>query len=226
MTDKPRMNDSAFHKKNLLSYVDKRYDTPPPSNDTPQIHTDEQKNGLALTAAILTGVAVISFLLVIPPVISLAFSVAALITASRRGTSKKVALVSLITSAVLFVAGVGVGVALVLSYDSEEVVRPPVNYSVDTTTGLAYKISPDGQIPCDDEGVCKATVSLLSTEDRCTDGGDMIQQVFSTTNGLPGVGTATIPSLEKGDSADVEILFEAPNSDSVLLAVAMRFRCN
>jgi hypothetical protein len=226
LTDKPPMNDSAFHKKNLLPYVDKRYDTLVSPSDAPQIRTDKQTNGLALTAAILTGVAVISFLLVIPPAISLAFSVAALVTASRRGTSKKLALVSLITSACLFLAGIGVGVALLLSYDAEKEVRQPANYSLDDTTGIAYKITPDGQILCDEEGSCKAVISLLATEDRCADGGDMIQQVFSTTTGIPGVGTATLPALEQGEFADVEIVFDSPNSDSVLVAYKMKFRCN
>jgi hypothetical protein len=219
-------NDSIFQKKNMLSYVNEAYDTPAPGSEpTPLSFEKTPGNKLAVVSIILTGLAFFTSILVIPTVISLAFSVAALMTALKRKTSKVLPLVSLIISAVLFVGSTLVVGFIFASYKTDPVVRVPANYASDAYSGMAYKLDPKTQVKCGSDGKCLLNISLMATTARCDAGGTITQDLFSTSTGERNPQTVSFPAIKAGDKASVKVIYNSSPNDVLMVTKAPTFVC-
>ena len=221
------MTKSVFNQGNLLPYVNEEYDQIASSAQQAPIFTPAPKrNGLALTAIILTGVAFFGAILVVPTVISTGFSIAALVIAIKRGTSKVLSLIALIASVVLFIGGSIFAGFLFASYDEEEVPIVPSNYTLDYYTGLAYKTTPVGQIPCDANGLCVLTIDLIATDDSCTSGGELTQELLSQTTSYPVTPvTVAIPPLDTDGTATVTLEFVSSANDVLMVNDVPEITC-
>lgn len=221
------MTKSLFDKENLLSYVDNTYDRAiSPEQKNPLLVAVPKSNGLALTAMILTGAAFLGAILIVPPVISAGFSIAALVIAIKRGTSKILSLIALGLSVLFFISGVIVAGFFISAYEAKEEVRYPANYSLDYLSGIAYKYTPEAQIPCDAAGICILTVDLLATETFCAAGGEAEQSVFSNTTGMglePVI--VAVPPLDVRETATITFSFTSTPNDTLMLITSPDFFC-
>lgn len=218
------MNQSLFNDNKLLSYV--------PAQQTinnglsHEIIEPEQKNKLAVIAIILTGIAFFTSVLLVPAAAAIGISVAALLTAVKRKTSKTLSVVSLSLSSVIFVASAVIVGMLVLSYESEPVVRVPLNYTADTYNELAYKYLQNPQVPCDASGACVLEIDLLSTGGYCSAGGELSQPLFSTTTGYEVPAASTdIPALTVGEKATVSLSYQSVENDVLMFVTAPTISC-
>lgn len=219
-------NDSIFQKKNMLSYVNDAYDAPEPGSEPAPLSFDKPTgNKLAVVAIILTGLAFFTSILVVPTVVSFAFSVVALITALKRKTSKVLPLVSLIISAVLFVGSVLVVGFIFTSYKTDPVVRVPANYASDAYSGMAYKLDPKTQIKCGSDGKCLLNISLMATTNRCDAGGTITQDLFSTSTGERNPQTVAFPAIKAGDKTSVKVTYNSSPNDILMVTKAPTFVC-
>jgi len=220
------MSNDLFQKQQMLPYVDAKYDQPV---DSPAVTTiiAPKTNGFALVSIILTGVAFLGAILVVPSVVAIAFSIIALVVSIRRGTSKVLPLISLITSAVLFVTGLVVAALLFSAYDSNHEAPIPANYSKDYVSNLAYKYEPGTQVPCDANGLCTLEIDLLATTDDCSAGGTATQQVFSLSTGYEVPATSVeIPSMKVNDTSTLVFEYQSAANDTLNLVTEPDLRCN
>lgn len=221
------MTKSVFNKGNMLPYVNEEYDRVVSSEQTtPLLMTSPKSNGLALTAIILTGVGFLGAILIVPTVISIGFSIAALVVAAKRGTSKVLSLVALSLSILFFISGSVVAGLLLSAYEPEREVQYPANYVLDFTSGIAYKYVPATQIPCDAAGACTVTVELIATEDVCAVGGSFEQSVFSlSTQAVMEPVTVDIPPVDVGETATITIPFISLPNDVLMVNTTPYISC-
>jgi hypothetical protein len=218
------MTRSIFQNNELLPYVDATHDTAPKKPQ--QLVIENQSNGLAITALILACVSALTFFLIVPAVVAAGFSVAALVMSIKRGLSKKMSIISLIISTVIFITG-SLTVGLIVGSHKADHEEPiPANFSLDGQTGLAYAYPPLAQIPCDANGNCATQVDLIATTDECAQGGQFIQHATSVTTGYNVTSSLSlIPSLPKDGTATIQVIFSSVASDSILITSAPVMVC-
>lgn len=221
------MSRSIFQNDNTLPYVDERIElaTVEPANQVPV--TGDKKNKLAITALILTCFAFLLSFTVIPPVISGAFSVAALTVAIRKGTQKVIPIISLVLSTVFAVGGTFLLGYLISFYTSDVPHRVPANYAIDAKTSIAYRITPTGTIPCDANGICNASFDYIAVGGQCSSqGGTVIQEALSgTTNEFIDKVKVPLPPVAEGEKGTLTLEFHSVPNDVVVVTAAPEITC-
>lgn len=221
------MSRSLFQNDNTLPYVDESLEV---RQDTPAKQNKDQgnkKNKLAVTSLILTCFAFLLCFTVIMPVISGAFSVAALTVAVRKGAKKLVPILSLSLSAVFAVGGTVLLGFLISLYTSDTEPRVPANYAIDAKTDIAYRITPTGTIPCDSNGVCNVTFEYIAMSNECSaQGGKVIQEALSgTTNNLIDYVEVPLPPVSQGEKGTLKLEFHSEPNDVIVATAAPEISC-
>ncbi len=210
------MPRSLFQNSSNLSYVDTAYDTV--TETTPNAKKQTGNNKLAVSAFILACFSFLFAITVVFPVIAGAVSVAAITVAARTGARRSLAWISLGMSVFFAVSG-GFLLGWLLSlYSTEEVVRPPANYSVSSEAEVGYKVSPIATIPCDNSGVCPVTIDYFVFGDKCSDGGEIkLVGVSGSNQTYTDETSVPLPPSAKEDRGTLNTSFQSAPNDILFL---------
>lgn len=222
--------NSIFEKDNMLPYVNtSMYQQPQQLQVVAPAKT--QKNGMAITALVLTILSVFASLLIVPTVVASGFSIAAIMVAAKRGTSKAMGITCLSIAATMFVLS-SLFWVLVFSQVDENTLsdaKTPAGYNLVDGTGVAYKLSPDKIVPCDSSGECVVNVSLVQVDPQlCQNGGTAEQSLVdqaAKAKRAPVFGAEYFPKITAGEKYDFKATYTGTGNGSLKVLEEMVITC-
>lgn len=194
---------------------------------TPQVvlETTNRRNPLLIVAWVLIGVAVLPMFLVIPMVVATGFAVAALAVAVRRGLKKTSAVIAVVVSSMLSVAGAVILGFLISLYEAPVPVNIPANYSYDVSGAIAFSVTPSGAVPCDDTGKCVMQFNYIPVYDSCTAGGNVLQEAAGNYSPVGILATAEFPATPALQKGTQDLVFYSAPNDYIIVSGPPTITC-